>query len=371
MNTPAWLPSFCAFVVATICAGATGDPPISFAEAIGTNFPRWDTNHDGILSPTEIDAAVMNPDNRGSAAAALAALKRAERDPRAKLPALTLRYLQECAATPRSPDHPDFPRMFAQGGERLAAVTSRELFVGPPRTETIRQGKLGNCFSLAPLGAMAHRDPSEIEAMILSEGDGRCRVKFGKTSVVVGLPTDAEIALTSSNQDSGLWVNTYEKALGKALNDARPEVERVRLPIDALARGGSAGKMLSYLTGHDIVRIGFSFAKDQPAIDVGSSPQAVELRRQLTSAAGEHRLMTCGTTTVGVPGLTPNHAYAVLDYDQKTDEVVLWNPHGDDFTPKGKAGATHGYPKKSGVFRMPLTDWIVHFTGMAYEVRAK
>ena len=80
--------------------------------------------------------------------------------------------------------------------------------------------------------------------------------------------------------------------------------------------------------------------------------------------------MTCGTTEVTTPGLTPKHAYAVLAYDEATDQVTLWNPHGQAFTPKGPAGLANGYPTKDGVFRLPVEEWVVQFSGFAYEKTA-
>ena len=355
-------------LVLGLTASAADAAKPDFMAVIGEKFAAWDRDHDGALSVGEIDAAVADPALKGPAAAAAAALKRAARDPKLKLPSLTLPYLRETAAGPAAKDKPDFAKMFAQGRDRLGALTSRELFVGQPRLTTLHQGKLGNCFSLAPLGALLHRDPASAAALIQPEKDGRFRVTFGKASAIVTAPTDAEIALTSSNEDAGVWVNVYEKALGTCLNEAKPAEQRGGSPIDALARGGSAGTMLSYVTGHDIVRIRFAYAKDKNLADPGRAPQTAELRRQMTAAVAEHRLMTCGTIAVTTPGLTPNHAYAVLGYDAKADTVELWNPHGDDFTPKGEAGLKFGYPKKDGVFRMPVADWIAQFSGMAYEV---
>ena len=95
-----------------------------------------------------------------------------------------------------------------------------------------------------------------------------------------------------------------------------------------------------------------------------------DLRRQLSVAVRENRLMTCGTLKTTTPGLTPNHAYAVLGYDAKTDLVKLWNPHGGSFTPKGTSGLAKGYPMKDGVFQMPAAEWVQQFSGMAFEVTA-
>jgi thiol-disulfide isomerase/thioredoxin/tetratricopeptide (TPR) repeat protein len=65
--------------------------------------------------------------------------------------------------------------------------------------------------------------------------------------------------------------------------------------------------------------------------------------------------------------LTPKHAYALLRYDSKTDTVDLWNPHGNNFKPKGPPGLTNGYPTKDGLFTVPLDDFVQQFTGVSFE----
>jgi hypothetical protein len=77
--------------------------------------------------------------------------------------------------------------------------------------------------------------------------------------------------------------------------------------------------------------------------------------------------MTCGTLKTTTPGLTPNHAYAVLGYETETDTVKLWNPHGGNFTPKGPPGPARGYPEKDGLFSVPVSAFVQQFSGMAFE----
>jgi hypothetical protein len=69
-----------------------------------------------------------------------------------------------------------------------------------------------------------------------------------------------------------------------------------------------------------------------------------------------------------MPGITGNHAYALLGYDYETDRVKVWNPFGDDFTPKGEPGSEHGYPREQGISEIPLADFVAQFAGIAIEV---
>jgi hypothetical protein len=257
--------------------------------------------------------------------------------------------------------------MYAGGVKRIGAATS-DLFVsGQPRLETIHQGRLGNCYCLAPLGAVVYRSPERVAQMFHRQRDGTYEVVLGDRKVRIAPPTDAEIAQTAGNEQDGMWVNLYEKAVGAARNLDRPAAERHGSPIDAMARGGSAGTMLSYITGHKIQRFSCAFAKDDQR---SAGEQAVildRLRAWLREAVEARRPMTCGTTKTTTPGLTPNHAYAVLDYTSASDRLKLWNPHGGSFTPKGEPGAKHGYPVRDGVFEIPLSEFVQEFSGLAVE----
>jgi hypothetical protein len=346
------------------CAIQVGaQTPDDFLTSVRKSFAQWDSNHDGILSQKELDAVVADPKATNEIAAAAAALKRASFVTRTPFPPFTLESI-EALTTQRKPN---LALMFAQGLKRIANSANRELFpAGLPAMETIRQGRLGNCFCLAPLGAMVHRDPAQVAGMFSLQSSGTYRVQFGKKTVEVALPTDAEIAIGAVNEGGGIWVNLYEKAVGAARNEDRPVEKRVDLPLDA-ERGGSAGTMLAYITGHEITRFSFKFAKEPSSPDDFAAKLA-DLRRQLTEATQQNRLMTCGTIRPTTPGLTPNHAYAVLGYDAASDSVRLWNPHGQNFQPKGAPGLEGGYPTVNGVFQVPVDHFVRQFSGMAFEV---
>jgi Calpain family cysteine protease len=349
------------FLIAAANAQTAGD----FLSVVKNNFPRWDLNHNGVLSSNELDAAISDARTTGADAAAIAALKRASRLTKTPLPEFSFTNIATMTATKQ----PDLAQFFRDGLKRIQGATNRNLFAdGLPYLETIHQGKLGNCFCLAPLGAMVARDPAQVAAMFVAETNGNFCVHLGKKMVEVAPPSDAEIAMSSSNEHEGIWVNLYEKAVGTARNDDRPENERLDSPLDALARGGSAGTMLAYITGHEMQRFSFKFAKIPASATNDISAKLAELREKLRAATAEKRLMTCGTIKPATPDLTPNHAYAVLSYDAAHDAVKLWNPHGQNFTPKAAAGPENGYVTAHGVFEIPLTEFVKQFSGMAFEI---
>lgn len=342
-------------------------------ELLDSRFATWDANHDGELSATELDTLVADPDVKGADAAVVSALKRASRIARKiELQAFTKEHLHELADRKATKDWPGLPAMFSGGLSRIERA-ERVLFgSGGPRLETVHQGRMGNCFSLAPLGAIAfHRPDYIVNEMIREAPGGMYDVKLGKQTVRVAAPTDAELAMTATNESDGVWVNVYEKAAGEARNEMKPESEREATGLDALNHGGSAGTMLAFITGHEMVRFSCKFAKDAKTTPAHFDAKLAEMRAALTAAVKESRLITCGTTTTKVPGITPNHAYAVLGYDPATDKIRCWNPHGDTTTIKGEPGPENGYPLTDGIFELPLPVFVKEFSGLAFEVLPK
>lgn len=343
----------------------------AFVATLSSHFAAWDANKDGLLQTTELAATISNASVVGDEAAAVAAVKRASRTKGFTTP-LTLENLQKLSLAAPAKDQPNFGEMF-EGGRKKIAAADKQLFPqGTPKLEALHQGKLGDCFCLAPLGAMLRRDATQVEGMFKLQPDGLCDVTLGKQTIRVKMPTDAEIAMSSSTEASGIWSNAYEKAAGVARNAERAEKDRVELPTDAIARGGSAGTMLAFITGHEIVRFSCKFARDKTVTPADSELKLVELRKLLVDAVKEKRLITTGTNSLGssgptLPGILGGHAYAVLGYDAGSDEIHLWDPHGDTYQPKGEPGPEHGYPRKDGLFSMPLPLFVKQYAGLAFE----
>jgi len=363
----AWFGLVCVTAMASTVLSDTATG--SFLEIVNARFASWDADGDGVLTARELDALVANMQIVGGDAAAVASLKRASRSTKIKCPPLTLDNIRDLSTQAPATNNPNFLRMFRESLNRLTNAPNRDLFASSsPKLETIHQGKLGDCFCLAPLGAMVHRDPLQVAALFTRLDDGQYRVQLGKQAVQVAPPTDAELAIAASNERDGVWVNLYEKAVGKMRMDQKPPAQRGDSTLDAVARGGSAGTMLAQLTGHEIARFSFKFAKDPAASAATREARLKELRSKLADAVSAKRLMTCGTVKTTTPGLTPNHAYALLTYDRELDTVTLWNPHGGSFRPKGKAGLETGYAQRDGIFQMPLNDFVQQFSGMAFEL---
>lgn len=353
-----------ALALAVAVSAAAADPTGGFPAVVKKHFAAWDKDGNGELSLAEINRLVTDPAVKGPEAAAVVALRRAAVASKAKPGPFTADGLQASAKA----DTSDLAKSYATALKRIESA-NRELFAkGVPTFSELRQGKLGDCFCLAPLGSMVNRDPAEVAKMICRRPDGSHVVTFGNRKVTVPPPTDAELALTSSTGPDGVWVNVYEKAIAEARNAAKPADQKAATVVDAITRGGSAGIALQAITGHKIVRFGCKQVRDA-VTPAEREAKLKELRGLLTKAGEEKRLMTCGTAGGGpkVKGLYGNHAYAVLGYDPTADEILLWDPHGGQFTPQGPAGLENGFPIQHGKLRMPLPAFCDVFAGLAFE----
>lgn len=107
-----------------------------------------------------------------------------------------------------------------------------KLFVGGPAAADINQGGLGDCYYLAALGSVAHRNPQRIEDMFTDNGDGTWTVRFFRdgevrfVTVNQMLPVNANGRLVFAGDGSPagsatneLWVALAEKAYAQ-LNES-------------------------------------------------------------------------------------------------------------------------------------------------------
>ncbi|WP_395751957.1 hypothetical protein [Prosthecobacter sp.] len=346
----------------------------AFLNEVQANFSAWDSDQDGVLSTAEIERGVASPLFKGPAGAAIASLRRAVRTPDFKLPPLTLVNIEKLSLNAKDQrDVPDFEGMYESALRKIEASPPKLLELSKLNLESLEQGKLGDCFCLAPLGAMLGSRPAEVAKMFALTGDGQVSVTLGGGLVLkVPFPTDAERALMATTEGSGMWANCYEKAVGKMRmksDDAEHPTE-----LSVVTRGGSAGTMLSILTGHEIERASCSPFRDPKTTEEEKKELLAKIRSQMNATQAAGRLI-CGGTLRGKtadghrpPGVRGPHAYAVLHYDTKADVVTLWDPHGDDFKPSAEpSGLVNGYERSQGRMKVPLTELVQWFGGFSFE----
>ena len=394
----------------------------SFAQVVAEHFPRWDRNADGTLGADEIDVLCVDPGITGEPAAAAAAIKRIVRSGKYAVPVLTREYLTtppppapRASSRPAGPASrraesapasapardadaqdrrdsgeapagalrpPNFQASYVASLRRIR-TSKRDLFCDDtPDLDHCHQGPLGDCYFVAAVGAFVHRDSAAVKQMIQPRPEGGYQVRFadGKTVAVPPL-TDAEIALSGTTGDEGLWLPVLEKALGAWRHQTDPRRYAMETATDAIAKGGSSATILRMLTGHQTRQLALKRRPrgtvpgpdgkpvPKPPVPAASADElAVKVRAEVGTALAQKRLVACGTgTEAQPPGISGKHAYAVLAFDADQDQLTLWNPHGNAFRPRGEPGLAHGYATQAGVFRIPVRDFVQVFNGVAVE----
>jgi hypothetical protein len=344
-----------------------------FFEEVAARFDRWDADHDGRLSKTELLRLVDNPAIKGREAAALAALVRVARgDKGFKAPAdVDREYVVGLASgwAKHPPNKPPLADWYLDGLLRLAG-TNRTLFgTGQLSLHAFHQGTLGDCFVVAPLGAAVARDPAAVRRMIQARPDGSYRVTFGNgTAIDVPALTDTELILSSTSAGHGLWINVFEKAYAIYRNRQVPNGNQSPSVLETISHGGPPARTIEAITGHHVKAILIRKEKDPAPTGAAQAAVAQQIATALFNGFAGRRLACAITAShVDTPGLPAHHVYAIHGYDPTKREVRLWNPHGNTFNPKGPAGLSNGYPTKDGFFTMPLDELLRVFVWVNVE----
>jgi hypothetical protein len=187
--------------------------------------------------------------------------------------------------------------------------------------------------------------------------------------VAVPSVSDAEVALGSSDGGQGVWLSVLEKAYGEIAARTLRGRRDDEPAVDAVSGHGTSTLTLRLLTGHGAGVLRFR-PRGSPHAPEGHHLADLVFRARglLVRQSREHRLVCCGTTTAAtLPGIMPNHMYAVLGYDPAADLVRVWNPWGNHFEPEGQPGLQNGYPVRGGQFTVPLNDFVRVFTAVTFE----
>jgi len=154
---------------------------------------------------------------------------------------------------------------------------------------------------------------------------------------------------------------------------------------DVIGHGGLTGPTIDALTGNGHKRIGVAASVERRKAEAGKI--LPDLRARLLAAINDHRVTTVSVvppaadnagkiskgndhgTAPRIPaGITRHHAYAIISYDQRSDVIGLWNPHGQNFTPKGTPGLENGYSTEHGRFTLPLTEAYSFCNDFTFEI---
>jgi len=357
----------------------------TFAQVVRNHFADWDLNHDGRLDAHELDQAIRRPGIHGEVAAALATIKVRERMALAAKVKDFAETEQELAA---DVDHLPIHALDSAQGEakpfRYEAVFNKHLknlaevnhslYAGDkPDFSLMHQGSIGDCFFFSVVGNLAAHQPDRLQRMIVAEKGHAYLVRFGDGhDVKVAPPSDVEILINNSihSIEDGVWLTVLEKAVGQRLSVKAKNYVKGEEVTDTISHGGSTREIISIITGHQTDAISL---RDK----AHETERLAELRRVVPQALAAHRLVAISMgkePPLGqpkVPKLGYGHAYAVFGFDPHKDQIKVWNPWGNDVTPKGPPGTENGFETKHGIFEVPLKTLYSQFSSVFVETNRK
>lgn len=340
-------------------AGAEDAAAKSFKEVIEANFDKWDANRDGKLDPREIDHLIHQSGIKNYDAAAVASIHIWYRG-HANHPGLTKSELVNTKdgkdeRQDKSEKSPHFANDFKSLSKHLNSIPRKVFTEKKIQLDQLSQGHLGDCYLVSIVGALVHRNPDSLRRIIHEGQANGTEVTFpdGKKAHVPPL-TDGIICLGSTAHESGLWLNVLEEAFGEVTHTKKPG-NPGDPAIDKIGKGGAQTTTITLLTG-----------KQSQHHPLKSTPPA-KVHQILTEGQSRKLLMGTGTgaNQKHPPGIASDHAYAILGVHG--DKVEIWNPWGNNFTPKGPPGLTNGYHTEKGVFSVPLHEFCEIFGGINIE----
>ena len=215
---------------------------------------------------------------------------------------------------------------------------NEDLFVDDPHSSDIHQGNIGDCYFLAPLGAIANQNPDFIRDMVKDNEDGTYTVRFyeeqkdgafkpiyvtvDNSLLVDSISENPVYAKTNNDNSNGMWVSIVEKAYA--------EWQGGYEHID----GGKLSDALSQLTGQNAEENNCSNVTWSSLKESFNKGQVISVAKY--NQKGE------------IPGL---HGYSVVNLNKREgrEYITLKNPWGD-------AGLKYG-----DQFEMKYSDFIENF----------
>ncbi len=192
----------------------------------------------------------------------------------------------------------------------------------------VSQGKLGDCYFVASLAALADRNPGAIKNMIKDLGDGTYEVTFKEGTVIVDdqFPLKGGDAVYADKGDQAdgeaeIWAMLLEKGWAK-LKGGYEEIRGKKVKMQS-------GDAMEAVSGK------------QSTIRSTASMGTKDLLSLLAAADQKKLPMTAATRPkgrfdddevkeMGTKGVYCNHAYSVIEVDEAGGKIKLYNPWGPD-----------------------------------------
>jgi Calpain family cysteine protease len=206
---------------------------------------------------------------------------------------------------------------------------------GVPSYLDVNQGALGDCWFLATLAEVALQDPSAIESMIASNGNGTYGVRFFVDGAAEYVTVNSYLPTANTTWDGNgsnlqfangaagepLWAELIEKAFAQL--NAEPDavhgdgIDRAVNAYEGIA-GGFAQDALAEITNQGNV----TYTSGHLVSDASAIGEAFD-------SGEEVELSTPGKILPKYQhDLVPNHVFEVIGYNASTEAFTLHNPWG-------------------------------------------
>ncbi|MGD1035694.1 MAG: C2 family cysteine protease [Roseiarcus sp.] len=213
---------------------------------------------------------------------------------------------------------------------------------GAPVYTDVNQGYLGDCYFMSALADVALQDPSVIENMITSDGNGAYSVEFvvdGRPDYVTvndELPTMqkgyswANGSTLEFANGSPEWAELVEKAYAELnAQTAAPHGEELNQASDSYAGiDAGSGYALTEITGQAVDDYSFTSKTAASTFSADNSLFAADW------SSGEEMLV--GTSNIASGNIVSDHMYEVIGYtagtSAATDMLTLHNPWGSAYS---------------------------------------
>ena len=210
---------------------------------------------------------------------------------------------------------------------------------GAPTYQDVNQGYLGDCYFLSSLGEIALKDPSAIESMISSNGNGTYAVRFMVDGQPDYVTVNSELPVMSAGYQ---WANgsTQEFANGAA-DDWVPLIEKAYAQLNAQTNAPHGMELNSASDSYEGIAAGSASAltllTGQSETGYALNPQdsASALASIMSTvasswSAGEEVLMSTPATSNG--NLVGDHMYMITGVNAATDTLTIQNPWGSAYS---------------------------------------
>lgn len=217
---------------------------------------------------------------------------------------------------------------------------------GGPLMSDVNQGALSDCYLLGSLAEVANQDPSLINSMITSNGNGTYGVRFFVNGVADYVTVNADLANggTKFNSAPHMWASLIEVAYaeiqasgvitGNSINDGNSfsTIGNAGAPEMALEEITDASAITDFVASTSSwsqVVYNPSFTSDTVTSGLATASVLSTLAADLL--IGNDVLLGSNTTATDASGkdtLVANHTMSVYGYDSATGLLEIRNPWG-------------------------------------------